>query len=54
MVRKDADVRRLLEKRLGLWQQNQFDLLDQEAERCDRAFAVTQPQAAFAALAKSL
>ena len=36
MVRKSADVRRHLERHLGLWQQNQFDLLVQEAERCDR------------------
>ena len=41
MVRKSADVRRHLERHLGLWQQNQFDLLVQEAERCDRGLLRT-------------
>lgn len=35
-VRKAIDIRRLLKRRLTLWKQSSFDLLLQEAERCDR------------------
>ena len=37
MVRKGADVRRLLERRIMLWRQDKFDLLLQEATRCNQA-----------------
>jgi len=42
MVRKGADVHRLLGKRLHLWQQENFDLLIQEANRCDQALRRTR------------
>ena len=38
MVRKSCDIRRLLDRRLSLWQQEQFDVLLQEAVRCNRSF----------------
>ena len=37
MVRKGADVRRLLERRISLWREEKFDLLIQEAARCNQA-----------------
>ena len=36
-VHKGCDIRRLLERRLNLWLDGQFDVLLQEAQRCDRA-----------------
>ena len=35
MVRKGADIRRLLDQHIGLWRGGHFDLLVQEADRCD-------------------
>ena len=35
MVRKGGDVRRLIERRLSQWRDGNFDLLLQEADRCD-------------------
>ena len=37
MVRKGADVRRLLERCLVLWRQESYDLLLQEAVHCNQA-----------------
>ena len=37
MVKKGSDVRRLLNRRMSLWKDEKFDILIQEAERCDRA-----------------
>jgi len=42
MVRKGADVCRLLGKCLCLWQQENFDLLIQEANRCDQVLRQTR------------
>ena len=36
-VHKGADIRRLLDRRLTLWKDESFDVLIQEAERCDRS-----------------
>ena len=35
MVRKGADIRRLLDWHIGQWRDGHFDLLVQEADRCD-------------------
>ena len=40
-MKKAADIHHLLEKRITLWQQDKFDLLLQEAERCDKTFQRT-------------
>jgi len=37
VVKKGADIRRLIERCLMLWKGEKFDLLLQEARRCDRA-----------------
>lgn len=37
MVRKGCDIRRLLDRRLSLWQNEQYDVLLQEAARCDQS-----------------
>uniref|UniRef100_A0A1X7TG66 Reverse transcriptase domain-containing protein n=1 Tax=Amphimedon queenslandica TaxID=400682 RepID=A0A1X7TG66_AMPQE len=36
-VKKGCDIRRVLERRLGLWQEEKFDVLLQETVRCDKA-----------------
>ena len=40
-VKKMADVRRLLERRMGLWESGEYDLLFQEALRCDKLWKTT-------------
>ena len=37
MVRTGGDIRRLIERRLSLWKDGNYDALMQEAGRCDRA-----------------
>ena len=37
LVRKGYDIRRLLERRMNLWRDEQCDVLLQEAVRCDRS-----------------
>ena len=37
LVRKGCDIRRLLERRMNLWRDEQYDVLIQEATRCDRS-----------------
>ena len=37
LVHKDCDIRRLLERRMKLWQDEQYDVLLQEAIRCDQS-----------------
>ena len=41
-VKKGADIRHLLKRRITLWQQDNFYLLLQEAERCDKTFQRTR------------
>jgi len=36
-ISKGTDIRKLLERRLSLWREEQFDVLFQEAQRSDRA-----------------
>ena len=40
LVRKGLDIRRVLERRLVLWSNEEFDLLVDEAVRCDRTIRV--------------
>ena len=37
LVRKGCDIRRLLERCMKLWRDEQFDVLLQEAVRCDQS-----------------
>ena len=37
MIKKVSDVKRLLDRRLSMWSEDKFDLLVQEAKRCDRS-----------------
>ena len=37
MIKKTNDIRRVLERRLKLWKEQQFDVLMQEVVRCDKA-----------------
>ena len=37
LIRKGSDIRQLLERRLSMWSSDQFDVLLQEAVRCDRS-----------------
>ena len=37
MIHKGADIRRLLDQQITQWHEGLFDLLIQEADRCDRA-----------------
>ena len=41
MVKKSADVRRVLERRMSMWKKEEFDQLLQEAVRCDRSLRNT-------------
>ena len=36
MIRKTVDIRRALERRMIMWKNEEFDLLLQEAVRCDK------------------
>ena len=36
MIRKTVDIRRVLERRMRMWKNEEFDLLLQEAVRCDK------------------
>ena len=38
LVRRGCDIHRLLERRMNLWRDEQYDVLIQEAIRCDRSF----------------
>ena len=40
LVRKGSDIRRVLERRLMMWSNNEFDLLLEEAVKCDRTIRV--------------
>ena len=37
MVKRSADIRRVLERRMSMWRREEFELLMQEAIRCDKA-----------------
>ena len=37
MVKKSADIRRVSERRMSMWRREEFELLIQEAVRCDKA-----------------
>ena len=42
MIKKAADIRRPLERRMMMWKNNEFDQLLQEAIRCDRSLRNTR------------
>ena len=42
MIRKAADIRRVLERHMKMWRNGDFDLLLQEAIKCDKLFKHTQ------------
>ena len=46
LVRKGCDIRRLLERRLSMWCDQQFDVLLQEAIRCDQSLRNTHRSSA--------
>ena len=41
MIKKAADIRRVLERSIMMWKNNEFDQLLQEAIRCDRSMRNT-------------
>ena len=43
-VRKGKDIRRVLERRMDLWKRSEYDLLLQEAIRCDQSLKSLQKQ----------
>ena len=47
LVRKGCDIRRLLERRMKLWRDEQFDTLLQEAVRCDQSLRNSRRRPSF-------
>ena len=37
LIEKVKDIRRIVDRRLGVWNRGEFDLLIQEALRCDKS-----------------
>uniref|UniRef100_A0A1X7SXQ2 Reverse transcriptase domain-containing protein n=1 Tax=Amphimedon queenslandica TaxID=400682 RepID=A0A1X7SXQ2_AMPQE len=42
MIKSAKEVRRIIDRRLSMWSEEKFDLLVQEAVRCDRSFHLAQ------------